>query len=289
MLNKPIYLQTIKKILNHKLILLVLFAIGVLSPLGLAVNPKNPHVSSVETWDAFAVSAMAALLIVTATNSIGTALTLGGRSDYMPLIVTRPLHRFQYVISKWLALSTIIVAISLIQHVILTASGAYTRWGMTNEMMIAGFPERILSGLSVASVLTMIYSLPKQSLVLCGIIAFEIATGISIFSLSVAVPLPEQTSDLTGTIATILGGDEWLKTVLLPSIFGGRAFSSIQQYATVLVNVANFLAPQIHVYDMFAARPFLWTPFLEVASNMLLSLTIASAILNAREYHYDSD
>ena len=289
MLNKPIYFQTLKKILSHRLILLVLFAIGVLNPLGMALNPKSPHISAVETWDAFAVSAMSALLVVTATNSIGTALTLGGRSDYMPLIVTRPLHRFQYVISKWLALSTIIVTISLIQHVILTASGAYARWGMTNEMIIAGFPERILSGLSVASVLTMIYSLPKQSLVLCGIIAFEIATGISIFSMSVAVPMPEQTSDLTNTIATILGGDKWMKTVLLPSILGGRAFTSVQQYATILINVANFLAPQIHVYDMFAARPFLWTPFLELASNMLLSLTIASAILNAREYHYDSD
>lgn len=289
MLSKPIYLQTIKKILNHKMIMFALIMLGFFIPFSLILNPQNPSVSAVESWDAFSISAMSALLIVTATNSIGTALTLGGRSDYMPLIVTRPLHRFQYIIAKWLALSTVIVAVSLLQHTILTVSGAYARWGLTNEMILAGFPERIISGLSVASVLTMIYSLPKQSLVLCGIIAFEIATGISIFSMSIAVPLPEQTSDVSSTIVTILGGDQWAKTTLLPAIFGGRAFSSVQQYATVLVNVANFLAPQIHLYDMFTAKPFLWTPFLEVASNMLLSLTIASAILNAREYHYDSD
>jgi hypothetical protein len=289
MLNKPIYLLTLKKILNHKIILFVLLILGFLIPISLIINPRNPSVSAVETWDAFAISAMSALLIVTATNSIGSALTLGGRSDYMPLIVTRPLHRFQYVIAKWLALSTVIIAVSLLQHTLLTVGGAYSRWGLSNDMILAGFPERIVSALSVASVLTMIYSLPKQGLVLCGIIAFEVATGISIFSMSIAVPLPEQTSDVSWTIVTILGGDEWARTVLLPAIFGGRAFSSIQQYATILVNLANFLAPQVHIYDMFMARPFLWTPFLEVVSNILLSLTIASAILNAREYHYDSD
>jgi hypothetical protein len=138
-------------------------------------------------------------------------------------------------------------------------------------------------------VLTMIYLLPSQSMVLCGILAFEVATGISVFALSISVPMPETTSDITTMTATILGADAWARITLLPAIFGGNALGSIQQYATVLINVSNFLAPQIHLYDMIESRPFLWTPFLEVISNILVALTIATAVLNSREYHYDTD
>jgi ABC-type transport system involved in multi-copper enzyme maturation permease subunit len=288
-MNKTIYLATLKKITNHKLVMVILVAVACLIPIGLILSPENPGVTTMEGWDAFAVSTICALIIVTTTNSIGTTFSMGGRSDYMPLIVTRPIHRFQYVISKWLALTTVITIVSLTQQIMFTVSGAFTRWGLTDEMIAAGFIERILSSLSVASVLTMVYCLPRQSLVLCGVIAFEIATGISIFSLSIAVPMPETSSDISALITDILGCDIWLKEKFLPALFGDLGSYSISQYATVLVNVANFLAPQVHVYDMLKARPFLWTPFLEIISNVLLSLTIASAILNAREYHYDTD
>lgn len=288
-MSKTIYTATIKKILSHKLVLLMLVFVAFILPFSFILSPERPGVTTIEGWDAFAVSTFCGLVMVTATNAIGNSFVLGGRSDYMPLIVTRPMHRFQYVIAKWLALASIIAVVSLIQQILFTTSGAYTRWGLTNEMIILGFPERVVSALSVSSVLTMIYLLPRQSMVLCGIIAFEIATGISIFSLSVAIPLPETTTDITTTIVSIIGGDKWLHSVLLPSLFGGNALSSIQQYGSVLVNVANFLAPQIHVYDMLEAKPFLWTPILEVISNILITLTIASAILNTREYHYDTD
>lgn len=288
-MNKTIYLQTIRKILRHKFIVFMLFAMGFLVPVSTILSPEPPAITTVEGWDSFAVSAVVGLITVTASNVIGNAITIGGRSDYMPLIVTRPLHRYQYVISKWLALSTVIIAVSLIQHVLLAASGTFSRWGMTGEMIVIGAIERIISALCVSSVLTMIYVLPNQTMVLCGIIAFEVAIGISLFSLSLSAPMPETTTNVAATVASILGVETWLKTTLLPSIFGGNALNSIHQYVDVMVNLSSFLAPQIHLYDILETRPFRWAPLMEPFSNMLLALTVATTVLNAREYHYDTD
>ncbi len=289
MMNRAIYEETVRKILKQKFVLFMLFAMGLLLPASMILSPETPAVTSVEGWDAFAVSTVIGLITVTASNAIGNSLTIGGRSDYMPLIFTRPIHRYQYVISKWLALSTIIIVVSVIQHLLLTVSGAYTRWGLTDTMILVGFFERLISALSVASVLTMIYLLPSQSMVLCGIIAFELATGISILAMSIAVPMLETASTISTELATILGIDSWAHATLLPAIFGGNALSSLHQYVAAVINLANFLAPQIHLYNILEARPFVWSALLEPISNILISLTIATAVLNAREYHYDVD
>lgn len=288
-MNKTIYLATIRKILKFKFVCFMLVVMGLLMPMTLILSSERPSVTSVESWDAFAVSTVIGLIIVTATNAIGNTLTLGGRSDYMPLIVTRPLHRFQYVTAKWLALATIISVVSLTQHVLLSASGTYEKWGLTAEMIACNTGDRILSALCIASILTLIYLLPSQSLVLCGIIGFEISAGISFFSMSIAVPMPETAGSISDMVATIFGIDTFCKNCLFPAIFGGTATTSIQQYVTVVMNLSSFFAPQINLYDIIMSRPFKWTPLLEIASNILVSLTLASMVLNAREYHYDSD
>lgn len=288
-MNVTIYLETLKKILKRKFFMFVLFCIAFLMPLALVLNPEGPNVSSGEGWDAFLSSALVALFVVTTSNMIGNALSVGGRSDYMPLIVTRPIHRFQYVIAKWLALATIIAVVSLIQHTMFVATGAFARWGMTEEMIMLGFVERIVSALCVSSVLTLIYLMPTQPMVLIGIIAFEFATIFSMFASSFSIPLSETSGGIANLTISILGIDEWLKTSLLPAIFGGSATDTFSQYLTVFTNLSYFLAPQVHVYDIVNARPFQWSPVLEAVSNTFLALTLATAVLNAREYHYDSD
>lgn len=288
-MNKAIYVETIKKILRHRFVVFMLFAMGLGVPFSLILSPEPPSVNTIEGWDAFAVSAVIGLITVTASNAIGSSLTVGGRSDYMPLIITRPMHRYQYVISKWLALATVIAVVSTVQHILFTVSGAYVKWGLTEQMILSISIERIISALSVSSVLTMIYLLPSQTMVLSGIIAFELATGFSILAMNIAVPLPDTASEVSELIATILGIDTWAQTTLLPSIFGGNALGSVQQYVSVIGNLSNFLAPQIHVFDILESRPFIWSALLEPISNILIALTIATAVLNAREYHYDVD
>ncbi|MDZ4836153.1 MAG: hypothetical protein SGJ27_20435 [Candidatus Melainabacteria bacterium] len=287
-MNRAIYIETIKKILKQRFVVFMLLAMGVLLPLSLILAP-TPTVTSVDGWDAFAVSTIIGLITVTATNAIGNSLSIGGRSDYMPLIFTRPLHRYQYVISKWLALATVIAVVSVLQNLLFTTSGAFTRWGLTDEMIVLDFFERIISALSVSSVLTMIYLLPTQTMVLSGVIAFELAAGISILAMSIAVPMPETATDVSVLLCDILGIDDWIRTTFIPALFGGSALSSIQQYIAAIINLSNFLAPQIHLYDILETRPFVWSALLEPISNILIALTIATAVLNAREYHYDVD
>ncbi len=288
-MNKTIYLTTTKKILKHKFVMFMFFVIGVLAPLTMAFDPKGPASTTIEGWDAFAVSALFGILIVTATNAIGNTLALGGRTDYMPLIVTRPLHRYQFVIAKWMALTTVVGAVSLLQHMILWLTGGYHNWGLTSDMISFLLFERILSVFSVSAVLTLIYLLPTQSMILSGILAFELATGFSIFALNLTVPLKETSSDIFSLLMDILGVTEWLKATLLPAIFGGNASQSLTQYIMVLDKVCGFLAPQFHLYDIFSVRPIQLAPFLEILSNLLIALALANLIINAREYHYDVD
>lgn len=288
-MNKTIYLITTKKILKHKFVMFMFFVIGVLAPSVMAMDPKGPTLTTIEGWDAFAISALFGIMIVTATNAIGNTLSLGGRTDYMPLIVTRPLHRYQFVTAKWLALATVVGAVSLLQHLILWLTGAYQHWGLTSSMISFMFFERILSVISVSAVLTLIYLLPSQGMILSGILAFELATGFSLFALNLTVPMKETSSDIFSLLMDILGVTEWLKTTLLPAIFGGNASQSLTQYLTVLDKVCGFLAPQFHLYDIFSVHPVQWAPFLEIISNALIALALANLIINAREYHYDVD
>ncbi len=288
-MNTTIYLTTLKKVMKNNFVIFMLFVFAVLGPVAISLSPADPSITSGDAFDAFLNSALVGLFVITTSNIIGSALTIGGRSDYMPLIVTRPLHRFQYVLSKWLALATIILIVSLTQQLIYTCTGAYARWGMTPSMISLGFPERVISALCVGSVLTLIYLLPKQQMVLVGIVSFEAATIFSMFNYSLNIPMSSSSSKLAEMYAAILGIDTWAKTQLLPSIFGGNALDSLHQYMLTLSSVCNFLAPQVFVYDIFYARPFQWLPVLEVSSNTLLALTLATLVLNAREYHYDSD
>ncbi len=288
-MNKTIYLTTTKKIIKHKFVMFMFFVIGIIAPLAMALDRKGPATTTIEGWDPFAVSALFGILVVTATNAVGNTLALGGRTDYMPLIVTRPMHRYQFVIAKWMALATVVGTVSVLQHVLLWATGAYTSWGLTNDMISMLLFERILSVFSVTAVLTLIYLLPTQGMILSGILAFELATGFSIFALNLTVPLKETSSDIFSLLVDILGISDWAKTTFLPAIFGGNASQSLTQYITVLDKVCGFLAPQFHLYDIFSVHPIRWAPLLEIITNILIALALANLIMNAREYHYDVD
>lgn len=288
-MNVTIYLATIRKILRHRLIAAMLVFMGVLVPLCCAALPANYPVEAVNGWDGYTIAVLGGLIVVTASNCIGSTLSVGGRSDYMPLLITRPMHRFHYVTSKWLALSTVIGAVSLSQHFILLLTGSFTKWTLTPEMIACDFIERVVATLCIASVLTLIYLLPTQNLVLSGIIAFELAMMFNVLSLTFVIPLSATSADLSSLTLQILGIDHWLKDTLFPAIFGASAVQSVSQYTTVCIGLANFLSPNLHPYDLFTARPFMWAGILEAASNVLLALTLATAVLNAREYHYDSD
>jgi|AGTN01.1.fsa_nt_gi hypothetical protein len=124
-MNVTIYLATIQKILRRKIVAGILFFMGVIVPVCCAALPPSYPVEAVNGWDGYTLAVLGGLIVVTSSNCIGSTLSVGGRSDYMPLLITRPIHRFHYVTSKWLALSTVIGAVSLSQHFILLLTGSF--------------------------------------------------------------------------------------------------------------------------------------------------------------------
>lgn len=287
-MNRTIYSETVLKICRHKFVMVSLFLIALAGPIldrNREIAPMMPTVSPV---DPNTVSILLGFFVVTITSCVGS-LTLGGRSDYMPLIVTRPLHRFQYVVAKWLALATVIAAVTLTQATILLLAGNFSHSGLTPLMIAAEFFDRIVAALTISSIFTFIYLLPNQSCILVGIVAFELAIGIRMVPASMVFPQSGSNADITLMELQIMGTLDWLTREIIPVLFGGSALQGFESYMSLLYQGANFLAPKVDTYDLLTARPFYFTPILETVSNTLIALAGATAIVNAREYHYDAD
>ncbi|MBK9144318.1 MAG: hypothetical protein IPM23_17615 [Candidatus Melainabacteria bacterium] len=287
-MNRTIYTETILKICRHKFVMVSLFLIALAGPILDSNKDITPMMPTVSAVDPNTVSILLGFFVVTITSCVGS-LTLGGRSDYMPLIVTRPLHRFQYVVAKWLALATVIAAVTVTQAIILLFTGSFGHSGLTPLMIAAAFLDRIVAALTISSIFTFIYLLPNQSCILVGIVAFELAIGIRMVPASMVFPQSGSNADITMMELQIMGTLDWLTREIIPVLFGGSALQGFESYMSLLYQGASFLAPKVDTYDLITARPFYFTPLLEAVSNTLIALTCATAIVNAREYHYDAD
>lgn len=283
-MNRTIYLQSIKKIITHKWIAMVLLFTALVVPFS-ATSPRSP----ITLYDSFTVATLLGLIVSTTTSVIGSAFSVGGRSDYMPLIITRPMTRLTYVVSKWLALSTVIATVSVTQMLIIYLMGSTTEWGWSNTMVACSFVERILVALAQSAVFTMIYLLPTQNMALTGLLIFELVLGLSVIPIFFVIPSTESATSLAMLPLEISGTLECFNKQILPTILGGHALQSQEQYQQILMTIMDFFAPRFHVYDIVTARPFQWEPPLRVIGNTLIAICLASAILNSREYHYDVD
>lgn len=288
-MNWTIYKETVLKICRHKFIMAFMIMIAISGPALSNANHLSVVLPPVNAVDPFTVSVLLGFLIVTITSCIGSSISMGGRSDYMPLIVTRPVPRFHYVISKWLALATIMASVTLCQNLIITLSLTTGSWGLTPEMIACSYLDRIVAALTISSIFTFLYLLPNQTCILVGIVAFELAIGIKMMPMTMVFPQSASNTDIAYMQLQILGTMDWLSNTVLPTLIGGSAVESFQSYMTLLYQSANFLAPKVDTYDLVTARPFFFSPVLEVISNTLIALTCATLIVNSREYHYDAD
>lgn len=286
-MNSTIYLNTLKKILKHKFVLMALVLSIFLVPL--SSIESTPLLKTASIRDSYLVSFVLTMLIVTLTSPFPATISMSSRMDYMPLIVTRPIPRWTYVIAKWLALSTVIGGTLLLQQILYYFISLAQPINITPVMYLCDSIDRVLVALSLSSVITFVYLLPTELSILAGIVAIQLGAATHVIPISLGVPQTDSTATVYDYAIHIFEADSLMKEKILPILMGGAFGDNLEIYANAFRNFTQFMAPNIHTYDLLNARPFQLSPFLQIFSNISLALFLATVTLNAREFHYDTD
>lgn len=287
-MNKTIYLNTIRKILKHKFVITILIVTTFCVPFA-TLGPNEDYLKLASIKDSFLTVFVVGMLIITLTNPFPVTISMSGRMDYMPLIITRPIPRWHYVCSKWLALSTILCGMTITQQVLFTIINIVQVKDLTTMTVLCSFLDRVLIGMSMSSILTFVYLMPTEMTILIGILAIQIAAATHLLPTGLVFPQSESSDTATDMTLRIFGFNQWLQEKIYPIIFGSSSRESLSNYTELFKHCTQFLAPNIYTYDLFKARPLYLTPLLQVLSNTALALVFATITLNVREFHYDSD
>ena len=177
--------------------------------------------------------------------------------EYLALLFTRPVSRFNYVITKWLAASigvSIIVAIQITTvQLMLNLKGI--------DMEVAGpydMVSLILNSFSYSALIVLIYSFPAK-------------IGIWIF--------------LTGFYAMMLGS-----TITKGMSDHPGSMKEFLFWVSKFINLGQeILLPSIDVYTLSNNLLFTWSPVLNYVFDTVAYLVLATMILNRREFFYATE
>lgn len=293
MISKGILVYTVLKIARNPFLILMASLLGIGVPLCMSLVPPSPFEAAEPTAiDSYYCALVFAFVVVTSSNCVGNAVSVGGRGDYLPLIFTRPLSRYSFVFSKWLSIAVAVASVSLLQYTIMFLTGALEARCMTQQMIACGFVERITDSLSVAAIMMLVYLLPSQTYVLIGILAVEFAVFYRALSQVsfLASPTDGTASDAL-LILEALGIKPWFEKFCAPMLFGPSGSLPLEECGHTFKAIVEFLSPTLHVYDLFGADPLsnCWLPLTKWLFNVCLAVLLTIAIVNAREYHYGAD
>lgn len=294
MISKGILIYTVLKIARNPFLILMASLLGIGVPLCMCLVPPSPFEAAEPTAiDSYFCALIFAFVVVTSSNCVGNAVSVGGRGDYLPLIFTRPLNRYTFVFSKWLSIAIAVAAVSLLQYTIMFLTGALEARCMTSEMIACGFVERITDSLSVAAIMMFVYLLPSQTYVLIGILAVEFAVfyrALSQVSFLAANPTEGIASDIF-MFLEVLGVRGWFEKVCAPMLFGPSASIPLDQCVYLFKAAVEFLSPVLNIYDLFGPDPIsnCWLPLAKWLWNVSLAVLLTIIVVNSREYHYGAD
>lgn len=181
--------------------------------------------------------------------------------EYLSLLFSRPLARSQYIVSKWLAGSTGVFAIMLLN--ILTFNLAQSLQGRTTLVPTDSWAllNLALNALSYSALMVVIRSFPMR-------------LGVAVFIILV----------YTSLIGSALNFSMSSYEATLPI-----AYYFIQGVSILSTFLQQFIYPSIDLYEIFNSTQFSWLPIVSYVSNVLLYLFLATMLLNRREFSYGED
>lgn len=192
-------------------------------------------------------------------DEIGNTRSLNN-GEYLSLLFTRPLSRFEYVMSKWTICSVFVSVIVLIGFASFAVAESLQGRTAGQIFSVYTMANVILNAFGATAAIVLLNSFPPK-------------VGITVFMLIIYGSM----------LGAVMAEKELAKAQDSMAAF---FFTAITQSCAFVRASAS---PYIDTYSVFTALDFSWTPLLTYLSNVSLFLLIAVLILNKREFFYASE
>jgi hypothetical protein len=181
--------------------------------------------------------------------------------EYLSLLFSRPLARWQYVVSKWLAGAVGVFCIMSCDIVSFNCAQIVQSRNTLIQADVWTIANLAFNSLGYSALMVVIRSFPMR----LGLTVFFILVYISLIGPAFNFSMTSYES-------------------MLP-----LAYYFFQTVASVSNLLQQFIYPGIDVYDVFDSARFSVLPFVSYVSNVLLYLLLATILLNRREFSYGED
>jgi hypothetical protein len=184
--------------------------------------------------------------------------------EFMALLFTRPISKWEYVFTKWLcgsfflliALSVMVTAGVIAQFIVMSAFGAKSAAPLVDGFAVC---DGIFNILSVMSLVVLVSSMPRRIFLLLYFATFYgsfiIMTGLGVAALTSSFMFPTQS----------------------------KLLEAVMEVVTSLGSI------RIDTYHLSNSSDSPVLAGLVLVSNIALRLTLANVILSLREYFYAND
>jgi len=263
-MNKTIFKYTIMSACLDPMKLLYVALLGFVVPIGMKVASLIHGAADSQTFEMLTGKVgVAFILMVLCLGLAGNTATQGGRGgEYLPLIFTRPIARWQYVMSKWLAITAIGGALVAVQNLLIAGIGAFYGEVTTPSALLCTVAERFLDAaiIGAAMLLTMLNKQPYFQIV--AIVSFYVwMTGQTIPPVSIAGASGTNELSLMAT-KTLLGCSQFVSELILPTV---------------------------NVYDLVNAHNINALPILAYLSTLAIYIVLSIVVINRREFFYGTN
>lgn len=247
-------------------------------------NSPNAHNDAVSSYTC---ALLFGLSIIVSQNIAGGGAAQGGGSDYLPLILSRPISRAQYIFTKWLALATVVGTVSLLQFLMLCIVGEPMTHHWTVLMVVCSFIERILDALSICIALVLVSLLPTRQLFGYGVIALELI-GLDHLIFDFDFYVPSYTSATTRALKQ-LGVYDWLTRHFMPLMMTASPDDILTGISNLINQISDLIAPRFFVFDFLTNSTFDVYPLVTYLMNLCVGLVLCNVLLNWRDINYASE
>lgn len=289
MINRAIYLFTLRRMAKNYVFYFIAFGFIFLLPISTLAEQATSTMHN-DAVSSYTCSLLFGLSIIVSQNIAGSGAAQGGGSDYLPLILSRPITRAQYIFTKWIALATVVGTVSMLQFAMLSVFGETSLHHWTDLMVVCAFFERILDALSVCIALVLVSLFPTRQLFGYGVIGLElIGLNHIVFDFDFYVPSSVANTASTMNALNQIGVTGWFKHSVFPLISMTSFDTTIEFMTVVLSQLSDFIAPRFFVFDFVSNFTFDLYPLISYLMNLCVGLLICLLLLNWRDINYAAE
>jgi len=191
------------------------------------------------------------------SSSVGNTKSLDD-GEYLGVLFSRPVFRWEYVISKWIAGTVFIVCAVTIQTVVFLSLLLLIGRGSSISISLIDLANLILNAIQASALVVMVFSFPSR----IGAIGIAGLAYLAFFAPLMLNSLPNSEFWLNGHFKSLVAiSSGFLRSLMFSSVDLDPYFNSIQVF---------------------------WLPAFAFVSNIAIYLWVAIVVMNKREFFYSN-